>query len=669
MSASRIPFIAGNWKMHKTAAEAREFLAAMGGRSFEGVEVAVCTPFTALWAACEAAPDGVGVYAQTMHEAPSGAFTGEVSAPMLTEVGVRGVVLGHSERRQYFNETDKALQRKVPAALEAGLTPILCVGETEEERERGDTQRKLRTQVQEGLHDVPTERLHEVVIAYELIWAIGTGKTATPEMAQEACAFCRALVRPVSRGGRFDPGAVRRVDEARQRGGVPRSARRRRRAHRWGLAGAGRLPGDRRRRFFVKTFPSAALIILDGWGLAPPGPGNAVDLASTPVFDDLWSSYPRTQLIACGEAVGLPEGQMGNSEVGHLNLGAGAVVKQDLVRINEADFGSNSVLVSAMEGTPRLHLIGLVSDGGVHSSLDHLERLVSLARSSGVADVVVHAFTDGRDTSPHGGADFVARVESWEGVRVGTVIGRYFGMDRDKREERTEKARALLVSGEAAHHFASGEEAVRAAYERDETDEFIDATTVGDEALIRDGDSVVMFNFRPDRMRQIVTALGDFRDHDADGVRGGLAVPGGVPAGAAVGDDRARDRRARGAAAARRRDREVPARDVLLQRGRGGGVRGGGPAARAVPPRRADLRPQARDERARGGRCLRGGLAGGLPAVRDHQLREPGHGRSHGLDPGGRGGVRGRRCVPRRRGLGGVGERRRMCRHRRPWER
>ena len=207
MSSSRVPFIAGNWKMNKTASEARSFLAALESSSFDGVEVAVCAPFTALWAACEAAPDGVDVFAQTMHEAPNGAFTGEVSAPMLAEVGVRGVVLGHSERRQYFNETDKALQRKVPAALEAGLTPILCVGETEEERDRGDTQRKLRTQVQEGLHDVPTERLHEVVIAYEPIWAIGTGKTATPEMAQEACAFCRALVGDRSR----DAGAAIRV--------------------------------------------------------------------------------------------------------------------------------------------------------------------------------------------------------------------------------------------------------------------------------------------------------------------------------------------------------------------------------------------------------------------------------------------------------------------------
>ena len=190
---SRTPLIAGNWKMHKTAAEAEEFLAVLDGSRFPGVDLAICAPFTALWAAQRAAR-GVAVYAQNMHEAEHGAFTGEVSASMLVEIGIAGVVLGHSERRQYFNETDKALQRKVPVALEAGLVPILCVGESEEERERGDTERKLRHQVQEGLHDVPDERLHEVVIAYEPVWAIGTGKAATPEQAQEAVAFVRALV-------------------------------------------------------------------------------------------------------------------------------------------------------------------------------------------------------------------------------------------------------------------------------------------------------------------------------------------------------------------------------------------------------------------------------------------------------------------------------------------
>ena len=259
----------------------------------------------------------------------------------------------------------------------------------------------------------------------------------------------------------------------------------------------------------MTVFPQAALVILDGWGLAEPGPGNAVTLADTPVFDELWASCPHTQLTAFGPAVGLPEGQMGNSEVGHLNLGAGSVVKQDLVRIDEAlleQRAPNGALDAAMDGAQRLHLVGLVSDGGVHASLEHLEALVARARDRGVGDVVVHAFTDGRDTAPTGGADFLARVDAWEGCRVGSVVGRYFGMDRDKREERTAKALALLTEG-AELQAESGEAAVRAAYARGETDEFIEPTQVGEEGRIGPGERVVTFNFRPDRMRQIVPAL------------------------------------------------------------------------------------------------------------------------------------------------------------------
>ena len=194
---SRKPFIAGNWKMNKTIAEAEEFIAALLPKvsSTEGVDVAICPPFLALQAMVDSARGSqVAVYAQNMHEADSGAFTGEASAPMLVEIDVDGVIVGHSERRQYFCETDRSLQQKVPRALEAGLIPILCVGETEEERERGETERKLRHQVQEGLDKVPLERLPEVVIAYEPVWAIGTGLTATSEQAQDACGFVRALV-------------------------------------------------------------------------------------------------------------------------------------------------------------------------------------------------------------------------------------------------------------------------------------------------------------------------------------------------------------------------------------------------------------------------------------------------------------------------------------------
>jgi triosephosphate isomerase len=193
----RRPYIAGNWKMHKTASEAEEYARKLLARlpMGNGVELAICPPFTAL-AATLAGLGGseVKVLAQNMHQEKEGAYTGEVSAPMLLELGVHGTLLGHSERRQYFNETDRALQEKLPAALEAGLEPMLCVGETEEEREAGETQRKLRHQVQEALERVPEDRLADVVIAYEPIWAIGTGLVATPEMAQDAIGFIRALV-------------------------------------------------------------------------------------------------------------------------------------------------------------------------------------------------------------------------------------------------------------------------------------------------------------------------------------------------------------------------------------------------------------------------------------------------------------------------------------------
>jgi 2,3-bisphosphoglycerate-independent phosphoglycerate mutase len=287
-------------------------------------------------------------------------------------------------------------------------------------------------------------------------------------------------------------------------------------------AGPGRLP-----------VPSVCLVILDGWGLAEPGPGNAVSLASTPVFDELWETYPHTTLTACGRAVGLPDGQMGNSEVGHLNLGAGAVVRQDLVRINDAiadgTFAANPVLRTALDDAERVHLIGLVSDGGVHSSLDHLFALIACAREhadaegGGRKDVIVHAFTDGRDTLPRTGAGFLARLDAAEGVRVGSVVGRYWAMDRDRRWDRMQRAYDLLVNGRGragSIPAASGEQAVLDAYEQGTTDEFIEPTLIaGDDARIRPGDSVIAFNFRPDRMRELSRALAEpeFGEFDRDG--------------------------------------------------------------------------------------------------------------------------------------------------------
>ena len=195
--SSRTRFIAGNWKMFKTIAEAEAYVDALAPlvAGVDDVDVAICVPFTALQACvAHAAGTNVQVFAQNMHEAPEGAFTGEVSARMLQELDVAGTLLGHSERRQYFGETDRALRDKIRAALAAGLHPILCVGETEEERERGDTERRLRHQVQEALHGLSPDDVAKLTIAYEPIWAIGTGTVATPEQAQEAIGFVRALV-------------------------------------------------------------------------------------------------------------------------------------------------------------------------------------------------------------------------------------------------------------------------------------------------------------------------------------------------------------------------------------------------------------------------------------------------------------------------------------------
>ena len=265
--------------------------------------------------------------------------------------------------------------------------------------------------------------------------------------------------------------------------------------------------------------PSVALVILDGWGLAPPGPGNAISLAQTPVFDRLWAAYPHTQLSAQGKDVGLPDGQMGNSEVGHLNLGAGAVVKQDLARIDEAiadgSFFENEALLAACDRARRsprgrLHLLGLVSDGGVHSGWEHIEATIELATQEGVPDIVFHAFTDGRDTLPHGGRAYLAELERWlrQAGRVATVSGRYYAMDRDTRWERTKLAYDAIVHARGLHAVSSAE-AIEAAYERGETDEFVKPTVIGDYDGVAVGDVGIFINFRPDRARQLTRALAE----------------------------------------------------------------------------------------------------------------------------------------------------------------
>jgi 2,3-bisphosphoglycerate-independent phosphoglycerate mutase len=265
--------------------------------------------------------------------------------------------------------------------------------------------------------------------------------------------------------------------------------------------------------------PSLALIILDGWGLAEPGPGNAISLAETPVFDRLWAEFPHAQLSAQGRDVGLPEGQMGNSEVGHLNLGAGAIVKQDLARIDDAvadgSFFDNEVLTAACErarNSPRglLHLLGLVSDGGVHSGWEHIEAAIELAAQEGVPDVVFHAFTDGRDTLPHGGKGYLEELERWlrAAGRVATVSGRYYAMDRDTRWERIKLAYDAIVHARGLH-APSSSAAITESYDRDETDEFVKPTVIGDYDGAAEGDVAIFINFRPDRARELGRALSE----------------------------------------------------------------------------------------------------------------------------------------------------------------
>jgi 2,3-bisphosphoglycerate-independent phosphoglycerate mutase len=265
--------------------------------------------------------------------------------------------------------------------------------------------------------------------------------------------------------------------------------------------------------------PSLALVVLDGWGLAPPGPGNAMSRAATPVFDELWSRYPHSTLSASGRDVGLPDGQMGNSEVGHLNLGAGAVIKQDLTRIDDAvadgTFFDNPILkaaCAAARSSPRgrLHLMGLVSDGGVHSGWAHIEACIELAAREGVPDLVVHAFTDGRDTPPTAGAGYVAELERWlrHAGHVATVSGRYYAMDRDRRWDRVKEAYDAIVHAQGLRSDTA-EQAIRESYDRGETDEFIHPTVIGDYDGMADGDAVLHFNFRPDRARELVRTLGE----------------------------------------------------------------------------------------------------------------------------------------------------------------
>jgi 2,3-bisphosphoglycerate-independent phosphoglycerate mutase len=252
--------------------------------------------------------------------------------------------------------------------------------------------------------------------------------------------------------------------------------------------------------------PLVALVILDGWGIAPPGPGNAIELAETPVFDSLCRDYPHAQLAASGEAVGLPDGQMGNSEVGHLTIGSGRILFQDLVRVSRAiesgELFENEVLRGAFERGENVHLLGLVSHGGVHSHIDHLRALLTFAPEK----TWIHAFTDGRDVSPHSAVHDLAELPV---DRVATVVGRYYAMDRDKRWDRTDRALRAIVNGEG-EHARDPVAAVQTSYDRGITDEFIEPVVIdGRPRLDPERDAAIFFNFRPDRARQLSERLGE----------------------------------------------------------------------------------------------------------------------------------------------------------------
>jgi 2,3-bisphosphoglycerate-independent phosphoglycerate mutase len=278
----------------------------------------------------------------------------------------------------------------------------------------------------------------------------------------------------------------------------------------------------------VATIPPAILVVLDGWGLNPRKEGNAIAHAATPNMDALNQNFPVSSISVSGVDVGLPDGQMGNSEVGHMILGAGRIVYQDLTlihkAIDEGIFYSNQALLDALRATKqqrgRLHLMGLLGDGGVHSHQRHMEALIEMARREKVKPIYLHLFLDGRDTPPNSAEQFLLalmeKLKAWPEVKIATITGRYYAMDRDKRWDRTEKAYLCLTEG-IGDRAASALEAVRQSYRQKVTDEFV-LPTIMDAALpdglIRDRDGVIFFNFRADRARQLTRALteDDFKE-------------------------------------------------------------------------------------------------------------------------------------------------------------
>jgi bisphosphoglycerate-independent phosphoglycerate mutase len=366
--------------------------------------------------------------------------------------------------------------------------------------------------------------------------------------------------------------------------------------------------------------PFLILIVLDGFGCRKDAEWNAIAEADTPRFHDLWRNSSWTTLEASGLAVGLPAGQMGNSEVGHLNIGAGRIVDQDIVRISKA-FERHEVQLPNVRGK-NVHLAGLLSDGGVHSLQSHLHGLIDVALNSGANNVYVHAILDGRDTPPKSAEkyldDLVAFLATKKNAHLATIIGRYFTMDRDKRWERVQRGYDLMTLG-VGTETKDPLETVRRFYEQGVTDEFMEPISVltpagAHEGRVEDGDVLIFFNFRADRMRQIVTSFKDAdfrrlharghasrRDHHHEPVPRGLRPAGDLPAGRDPEQPRRSAVEERPDAVAHRRDRKVRARHLLLQRRLRHAVR-----RRAADPRAVaesgDLRPEAGDVGVRGRR-------------------------------------------------------------------
>ncbi len=416
----------------------------------------------------------------------------------------------------------------------------------------------------------------------------------------------------------------------------------------------------------MRSFPLVTLIVLDGFGCAPPGPGNAVELADTPVFDRLWRSFPHGTLDASGEAAGLPPGQMGNSEVGHLTIGAGRRLYQDLMRVNKSisdgSFFDDEVLRGAFERGRRVHLLGLVSHGGVHSHIEHLQALLRFAPEK----TWIHAFTDGRDVSPTAARN---DLEELPLDRIATVVGRYYAMDRDLRLERTERAYEAIVDGRG-RRVSDPVAAVEESYAAGLTDEFIEPIVVEGTPRLEAGDTAIFFNFRPDRARQLTRML---LEHHFD-VTTMTRYASDLMTPVVFGEHTVPNTIAEVLSRHGLRQLHVAETEkyahvtYFFNGGREeawpGETRIVVPSPRDVPS--YDLKPEMSAAEVADRTVAE--LSRRLRVLR-RQLREPRHGRAHGVDPGRRLG-----CRSLGPGLGRVVDRvtragRRLPRHGRPWER